>query len=209
MVARTNKRKNANPEERRTAILDAALTVFAVKSFAAARMEDIAREAGIAKGTVYLYFSDKESLFKSLITEMAAPVLAHAETIMTHPEVSPRQVLEKTYDVIENSILATEKRHILRLVTSEMGNFPEIAEYYYTNIISPGLTLLKALLQKARDREELRSDLILDVPQALFAPVIMAVIWDRLFARFEPLNIRAAFDFYLDSVFKTAGGEAS
>src|ERR1700756_2199725 len=53
-------------EERAPEILDAALSCFAEKGFAACRMDDIARRAGISKGTIYLYFESKEAVFKAL-----------------------------------------------------------------------------------------------------------------------------------------------
>src|SRR6478735_3698709 len=53
--------------ERRQAIIEAAMEEFISRGFAATRLDDIARRAGVAKGTIYLHFKDKESMFEELV----------------------------------------------------------------------------------------------------------------------------------------------
>src|SRR5439155_10654062 len=82
---RTRKRRSsAKPRargkaERREAILAAALEEFSASGFAATRLDDVARRAGVAKGTIYLYFRDKESLFQELVRTMLGPVVGALE----------------------------------------------------------------------------------------------------------------------------------
>src|SRR5436309_10923153 len=67
------------PEARRAAILSAALEEFTARGYEGARLDDVAKRAGVAKGTIYLYFADKESLFRELVRSMVSPVLGTLE----------------------------------------------------------------------------------------------------------------------------------
>ena len=91
----TPKRRAARaaPEERQEAILKAALEVFSENGFAATRLEDIANRAGVAKGTLYLYFSDKEALFESMLQGVAAPVLAQLAALADDNTLTPAQAI--------------------------------------------------------------------------------------------------------------------
>ncbi|WP_181409820.1 TetR/AcrR family transcriptional regulator [Martelella alba] len=206
MTKTERKRQAMPPEERRRIILDAALTVFAEKGFANARIEDIARLAGIGKGTVYLYFSDKQALFMGLISAMMTPMLDRAGDFVAQSHLSARETLSVVYGLIEAEILSTRKRDLLRLVVTEMGNFPELAAYYHQNLVGPGLSLLKTLLERAGRTGELRSAAVLDAPQIVFSPIVMSVVWDMLFQPYGTFNARAAFAFMLDSLFSPAEG---
>ncbi|TNB48291.1 TetR/AcrR family transcriptional regulator [Martelella lutilitoris] len=202
------KRRSLPPEARRKSIMDAALVVFSEKGFANARIEDIARHAGIGKGTVYLYFPDKESLFKSLISEALGPLLMTAHARLEEARLPPRETLGIFFDLIRTEVLGTEKRDLVQLMAMEMRNFPEIAEFYHDTIIRAGLALILRVLERAEARGELRSTAVLKVPQVIFAPALLSVIWNANFARYGDLDLDAAFDFYLDTLFKPAEGDA-
>ncbi|AMM85255.1 TetR/AcrR family transcriptional regulator [Martelella sp. AD-3] len=201
------KRRTLAPEARRKAILDAALAVFSEKGFANARIEDIARRAGIGKGTVYLYFPDKENLFKSLISDALGPLLAAAHATLDEPDLDPRETLAIFFEMVKTEVLGTEKRDLVLLMAMEMRNFPEIAEFYHENIIRSGLALILGVLERAERRGALRSSKVLKAPQVIFAPALLSVIWDANFARFGDLDLDAAFGFYLDTLFKPAEGD--
>ncbi|PRX11831.1 UNVERIFIED_ORG: TetR family transcriptional regulator [Martelella mediterranea] len=202
-----SKRRSIAPEARRIAILEAALATFSDKGFANARIEDIARRAGIGKGTVYLYFPDKESLFKSLISDALRPLLMAAHSALEESDMPPRETLAVFFHLLKTEILATEKRNLVQLMVMEMRNFPDIAEFYHENIITPGLALITQVLEKAERQGELRSAHVLKAPQVIFAPALLSVIWEANFTRYGDLDIDAAFDFYLDTLFKPADGD--
>src|ERR1043166_8441388 len=86
---RWSRRKEARPQE----ILDAALAVFAEKGFAAARMEEVARRAGVTKGTIYRYFPSKEELFKSLVRVAIGGTLEQVTAFASAYDGSPRELL--------------------------------------------------------------------------------------------------------------------
>ena len=66
--------------ERRSAIVAAALDEFGARGFTATRLDDVARRAGVAKGTIYLHFKDKEALFEELIRTAIVPVVNRLTT---------------------------------------------------------------------------------------------------------------------------------
>jgi AcrR family transcriptional regulator len=186
--------------ERRQAILAAALTEFSARGFAAARLDDVAVAAGIAKGTIYLYFRDKEALFQDLIRSEMSPVVATLETALA-VDMPVRAVAERAVELFVREIYGTSRRDIIRLVISEGPRFPKLADFYYREVLSRIIAAVRALLARALARGELRSDAIIRFPQLLGAPGIVAIIWSGLFERHDPLDVRALMRAHLDLVF--------
>ncbi|WP_174803830.1 TetR/AcrR family transcriptional regulator [Martelella limonii] len=203
------KRKAMPPQERRRVILDAALSVFSERGFASARIEDIARRAGIGKGTVYLYFQDKESLFAGLVNTDLGPVITQARNLIALSDLPSRTLVASLFAIVEQDILNSPKRDLLRLMITELSAFPAVTEQYYRDLVEPGIALIRSILERAESRGELRSRTVLDVPQFVMAPVVMSVLWNILFSKFGPFKLDAAFAFFLESLFTTAEGEAS
>ncbi|MGA2894371.1 MAG: TetR/AcrR family transcriptional regulator [Xanthobacteraceae bacterium] len=175
---------------RREAILAAALDEFSMRGFDATRIDDVARRADVAKGTIYLYFRDKESLFQELIRAMLTPLIGAIETLGEAD--MPLQVLaERFVDLFVREVYETRRRDVIRLILSEGRRFPKVAEFYYREVLSRMLKAVRALLRRALERGELADDTLIRFPQLLVAPGIVAIIWNGLFDRFEPLDVRA------------------
>src|SRR5437868_15475989 len=79
---RWERRKEARPQE----LLAAALDLFVERGYAATRLDDVAAQAGVSKGTLYLYFTNKEELFKAVVRENVLPVLDAAQEIIDNFE---------------------------------------------------------------------------------------------------------------------------
>jgi AcrR family transcriptional regulator len=186
--------------ERRQAILAAALKEFSARGFAAARLDDIADAAGIAKGTIYLYFRDKETLFQDLILSEMGPVVATLETALA-VDLPVRAVAERAVELFVREIYGTSRRDIIRLILSEGPRFPQLADFYYREVLSRIIAAVRALLRRALERGELRSDAIIRFPQLLGAPGIVAIIWSGLFERQEPLDVQGLMRAHLDLLF--------
>lgn len=201
-------RRRRDPEERRAEILAAALASFSERGFAATRIEDVAARAGIAKGTVYLHFPDKEALFTSLASGMASPILERMEAMAAHDDMPGRLVITGLYALAQQEILGTERRHMLRLLMSEGQYFPTVAEFYHRNVLSVGLGLLRRVLERAARRGELRNPGLAAVPQIVFAPILMSVIWTSLFEPYEHLDTDLLFRTFLDTLFLPPEGGA-
>ena len=99
-------------EARRQAIVAAALDEFCARGFAATRLDDVARRAKVAKGTIYLQFRDKEALFEDIVGTIMVPLVAVLET--PPPDVPIRQVLERFVDLFVREIYSTKRRNVLR-----------------------------------------------------------------------------------------------
>jgi len=187
-------RKRPTQDERRAAILAAALDVFSENGFAATRLDDVAQKAGVAKGTLYLYFPDKEALFEALLRGLASPVLRQIEALSADPALPANAVLERILAVFQTEIIGTNRERLLRLIISEGPRFPKIAEFYHREIISKGREIIRALATRGYERGELPSDAMARFPQLFFAPLLTAIIWRALFSRFDPLDVNAMIE---------------
>jgi AcrR family transcriptional regulator len=187
-------------EKRRAAILAAALEEFAARGFAATRLDDVARRARIAKGTIYLYFRDKESLFQELVRSMLSPLVGTIEAAALR-DLPIRAVVETIVDLFVNEIYSTRRKDVIRLVIAEGARFPKLAEFYYREVIARVLPVVRARLTLAVERGELRHDALARFPQLLVAPALVSIIWNALFGRLAPLDVRELMRAHLDVLF--------
>jgi len=187
-LPRRNKREAAS-EARRQAILDAALDVFVDQGFAAARLDDIVARAGVAKGTIYLFFRDKQDLFEQVVRGAIGPVFTEMAEFADKTDASFDAILGALFEKFQRDILATPKREIPRLIFSEGRRFPELAEFYHREVISPGLGLLRRLAARAHQRGELASDALVRHPTLAFAPMLLSLLWTSTFDSFEKLDV--------------------
>jgi AcrR family transcriptional regulator len=186
--------------ERRDAILNAALQEFAASGYAATRLEDVAKRAGVAKGTIYLYFADKETLFRELIQMELTPVvgaLIHA----AQANIPVRLFVEQIIEVFVREVYETRRRDVIRLIITEGPRFPSIAEFYYREVVQRVLEAVRALMRRAIERGELKSDVLVRFPQLIPSPAIVAIFWNGLFDRFEPLDVRELMRAHFDILF--------
>ena len=182
--------RGARAAERRDAILDAALNEFSARGFSATRLDDVAKHAGVAKGTIYLHFKDKESLFQELIRSKMIPVVGAVEATFA-ADLPLHRVVDKAIDLFVREVYGSHRKDLIRLIISEGPRFPALAEFYYREVLSRILKSVRGLLRRALERGELADDTLIRFPQLLGAPGIIAIIWSGLFDRFEPLDVRA------------------
>ena len=191
-------------EARRQAIVKAALEEFCARGFAATRLDDVAARAGVAKGTIYLHFDDKEALFREIVGTMLVPLVAVLEEAPP-PDVSIRAVIAHFFEMFVQEIYSTQRRNVLRLVMTEGPRFPELAAFYYRNVVERAITAMRALLARARERGELADDRLIRFPQLIIAPALVAIVWSGLFDRFAPIDVDAMLRAHLDTLFDGAG----
>ena len=192
--------RQARVAARREAILAAALDEFSLRGFEATRIDDVARRADVAKGTIYLYFSGKESLFQELIRTMLSPLIG-AIAALGATEMPMHVLAERFVDLFVCEIYETRRRDVIRLIISEGRRFPKLAEFYYREVLSHLIKTVRGLLRRAFERGELADDTLVHFPQLLVAPGIIAIFWSGLFDRFEPLDARAMMRANLDFLF--------
>jgi AcrR family transcriptional regulator len=181
--------RKVEPAARRQAILDAALDVFAERGFEAARLDDVAARAGVAKGTLYLYFRDKEALFEELVRGAVSPIIEAASRAASAPNVPAQAVLETFFDLFRKEVLGTKRKLLLRLIIAEGPRFPRVAEFYHREVVTRGIGLMRQVAERAVRKGEFSGDAAARFPQLIVAPLILAVVWDSLFARIDPLDV--------------------
>lgn len=169
---RWQRRKDARPEE----IVSAALEEFVERGFAATRLEDVARRAGVTKGTIYLYFDGKAALFKAMIRQLLVPHIALGEQLLAEHRGSATELLcdllRKWWELIGQ----TKAAGIPKLMIAEAGNFPELARFYHQEVVQRGSRLIGQVLERGIAAGEFRR---VDVPSAVrlaWAPLILAVV---------------------------------
>jgi AcrR family transcriptional regulator len=195
-LPRWSRRKEARPQE----ILDAALEVFAEKGFAAARMDEVARRAGVTKGTIYLYFPSKEELFKALVREAIGGTLVQVAAYAENFEGSARALLISVLRTI-GTVLRTSNRIVLpKIILAESGNFPELVRFYRFEIIEKGMALFRGIVARGIARGEFRDVALDHVARLCVAPLLLGALWRAVFARFdpEPYDIEALIETHID-----------
>ena len=167
-------------DERRQAMLAAALEVFVEKGFAAARMDDIARAASLSKGTVYLYFPSKEDLFEAVLRNVAIPNVEYLEAIMRDaPSVSV--ALDGLVQFAPHVIRNTPIPQIMKLLISEAGTFPEIVQSYREDVLDRLLAAVAGLLERAGKAGEIEVTDPALVARLVAAPIAFSGIWHVVF----------------------------
>ncbi len=186
--------------ERRAAIVAAGLDEFTAKGFAATRLDDVAKRAGVAKGTIYLHFKDKEALFQELVRTALGPVVVR----ISNPPIgtgSARALMEALAAMFVHDVIGTKRGDILRLIISEGTRFPALADFYYNEVIAHGIAGMRKLIEYGIARGEIRNPRVVEFPQLMVAPLVVSVIWQGMFARHEPLDVAAMLKVHFDLIF--------
>jgi AcrR family transcriptional regulator len=192
-------RKESRPSE----LLDAALDLFIERGFNATRLDDVAQRAGVSKGTLNLYFANKEELFKSVIRKDKVPYLQRAEQLIDEYRGSSRDLIKQIIRGWWDSIGATRLGGIPKLVVAESGNFPELAKFYLEEVIHRGRGIFARALQGGIDSGEFRK---MDVNYALrivTAPVVLLLIWKHSLQPYErkALKVERYLEIHLEILF--------
>ncbi len=156
------------PEHRPRQIIEAAQTVFGRDGLAKARLEDIARAAGVSKGTIYLYFPNKEELFKEMIRQTAIAAIEEEErgTLSGSPTEQLRMVMRRHWELVRSPTFGT----VFRLVIGELNQFPDLAEFYATEVLARGMRLLTGIIGRGITTGEFR-----EIDPAVAARIFAAI----------------------------------
>ena len=171
------RRKDARPSE----LASAALELFVERGFAATRLDDVAKRAGVSKGTLYLYFDSKDDLFKAIIREGIVSRFVEFEAHMRAYEGSSADLMRLLVKTWWQQIGATKLAGITKLMLSEAGNFPELAKFYHDEVIQRGVAIYTAAIQRGIDSGEFRPIELEHTPHICAAPVLMLMLWRNSF----------------------------
>lgn len=170
---RWRRRKDARPAE----ITEAALACFAERGFAATRLDDIAKRAGITRGTLYLYFPNKEELFKAVVRQAIGPVLARTASMIAASDAPSAELLVQVIRAIPEAVMQGAGSAIPKLVITEAANFPDLARFYLDEVVHPAKKLIGDLVRRGIARGEFRE---INSDQAVYcmvAPMLLAALW--------------------------------
>jgi AcrR family transcriptional regulator len=190
----------AGVAQRRAAIIAAGLDEFTARGFAATRLDDVAKRAGVAKGTIYLHFKDKEALFQELVRTALVPLIGNL-TAVPAAGGSVREILERFAEAFVRDVAETKRGDIVRLIMAEGTRFPSLADFYFREVVSRGLAGMRRLIEYGIARGEIRNARLADFPQIVVAPAMIAVMWQGLFGRYAPLDAVAMLKVHLDLIF--------
>lgn len=170
---RWKRRSEARPEE----ILEAALDEFTERGFDAARMEDIARRAGLSKAGVYLYFPSKEALLKALTEAKVAPLARHARALADSGAADPLSVVRMLAHVAAEKIADPRVFAVPRLILSVANRFPDVAEHYRVNVVEIARGALEDLLRAAMAKGQIRKLDAGAASRAFIGPLLFEAMW--------------------------------
>lgn len=201
-LPRWQRRPEARPDE----IVDAAQQVFGEVGFARAKIDDVARLAGVSKGTVYLYFDSKEALFREMVRTKVVANLEEAEgTVRTH-RGSARELLVALTTAMYRRMRDIELARIIRVVQAELGNFPELARFYFEEVILRARRLIQEVLERGVASGEFRPDAVAFAARGLSSLLVHTASIQCFFRQYDPeaLDDEAALagliDLYLNGV---------
>lgn len=193
---RRRRRKEARPGE----IIAAGLLEFADNGYAATRLEDVAKRAGVAKGTIYRYFEDKQALFLAAVQSHATPTLESLEQFIDGYQGSTRELLTAMITMVHQQLVQGDLQILVRIILSEGRNFPELSELYYREGVSKGQNILTRVVARGISRGEVRAGATADLPIILMAPAIMAVMWRATFDTQQSIPADTFLQAHLDLI---------
>ncbi|HKT58718.1 MAG TPA: TetR/AcrR family transcriptional regulator [Gemmatimonadales bacterium] len=202
----TSPRWQRRPEARPDEILDAALAVFGESGFARAKIEDVARLAGVSKGTVYCYFDSKESLFREMVRAKVVASLAEAEVFVRTYEGSARGLLAELIRRMYRRVRREEMMQLARVVQGELPHFPELARFYFDEVILRARRLIAQVLERGVASGEFRSSATGFAARGLSSMLVHTAHVQCFFHRFDPQAldeeeaIEGLIDLYLHGV---------
>lgn len=192
------------PAHRPAEILAAALEVFAERGFQAARLEEVAKRAGVSKGALYLYFETKADLFRAVVTEAISPNIERIKA-MASAEVPFETAARMGLGMLARTVVSDRRvTGVVKLVIAESRNHPELATIWHETVVEPGLQLMGGLIARAQARGEVRPGDPRLFAFGLMGPMVLSMVWRETF---EPvgapaLDVVALAEQHLDTVLK-------
>ena len=191
------RRKAQRPKE----IVEAAFEEFSRNGYAATTLDQIAERAGVTKGTIYVYFENKEQLFISMVREVTKATLDTVIDMFERHEGSTAELLRAQFSFIYQHIVEDRRRReVVRMLIAEASRFPALADRYHEEIHRPCLDLLQKAIQRGIDRGEIRRSAIIECPQVIMAPIALVDLWLIMYDTRQPLDLKAYFNAHIDLV---------
>ncbi len=197
---RFQRRKEDRPAE----ITQAALAAFAEKGYAATKVDEVAKRAGVSKGLLYLYFKTKEDLFKAVIRSFLSPRIDALISNIEETDLSAEEFLRGPFLAFARSLPKSPAKILVRLMIAEGPKHPDLVEWYWDNVVSRALAALRTLIERGVDNGEFRESAVNEFPQLLVTPVFFSMIFTIVFKQQMNLDtdrfIEAHMEMVLESI---------
>lgn len=168
-------------EDRPKDICAAALELFAEKGFAAARIEEIARRAGLSKGALYLYFPTKEALFRAVVRDAVVPNIDAIRQGIAATRLPFADLVRILLSRFAETVTALPLGAVAKMVIGESRNFPELARVWHDDVVLRAVGLLSGLIAEAQERGEVRPGDPRIHAFSLMGPMLIGVLWRETF----------------------------
>ena len=168
-------------EERPGDIVAAALSVFAEKGFAGTRIEEIARRAGVSKGTLYLYFETKEDMFRAVVREVVVPNVETVRATFLSLDLPFADVLRMFLPKFAEIVTRVPVGAVAKMVVGESRNFPELAKVWHDDVILKAVGLIAELIERAQAKGEVRPGDPRTHAFSIMGPMRIGVLWRETF----------------------------
>lgn len=179
---RWQRRPGARPEE----ILKAAMQTFVERGFAATKLDEVAARAGVSKGTLYLYFPNKEQLFQAAVRDSVTPAIVAAEQAVADYQGPALPLLHELFERWAAVVMDPTLGGLCKLMIAEAANFPETATFYIQEVVLRIRRIFQVVVERAMAQGEIRelpSELVV---RELMSPVLFASVWRHSLSCYEP-----------------------
>ena len=198
---RYRRRKEERPQE----ITEAAFAAFAENGYAATRVEEVARRAGVSKGLLYLYFRTKEELFKAVVRSLVIPRIDALTASVDASDLTVEEFLRGPFLEFARKLPGSPVAVVIRLMIAEGPKHPDLVQFYWDNVISRGLAMIDKLLERGVASGEFRRTAVNDIPHLVVMPVVFSVIFKLLFEK-QSLDTDALIEAHIDILIKHMQG---
>ena len=190
---RYQRRKEERPQE----IMEAALAAFSEKGYAATRVEEVAKRAGVSKGLLYLYFKTKEEIFKAVVRSFVIPKIDTMVEGVAATDMSAEEILRGPVAKMMKTLPGSPLSVVVRLMISEGSKHPDLVSFYWDNVVSRGIGTLQAIVERGVENGEFRRTAVSDMPHLLILPALFSVIFTIVFGK-EKIDTDKLIDTHID-----------
>ena len=168
-------------EDRPAEIAAAAFEAFAEKGYAATRIDDVAKRAGVSKGLTYLYYETKEDLFKAVIRNVVVRRIDRLIGGVESTTLTSEEFLRGPFLEFMRKVPGSPVAVVVRLLVAEGWRHPDLVAYYYDNVVARGLGAIRGFVERGVERGEFRREALEVQPQLFIAPMLTSILWRLVF----------------------------
>ena len=201
---RFQRRKEERPDE----ITQAALAAFAENGYAATRVDEVAKKAGVSKGLLYLYFKTKEDLFKAVIRSFLSPRIEALISNIEETDLSAGEFLRGPFLTFAKALPRFAAKVLVRLMIAEGPKHPDLTAWYWENVVSKAINALRTLIKRGVGNGEFRKSALDEFPQLLVAPVFFSLLWTIVFQAHADLDTDRFIEAHIEMVLEAIKAES-